>query len=68
VVGHVLDAVLLEVRFHISEAGRQRVICDGCKNVHAWGEGMLVGEFDASIDVPIDLAYWLCFADRDHAY
>jgi hypothetical protein len=57
VVGHVLDAVLQEVKFHISESGRQRVIRDGCKNVHAWGEGILVGEVDASVDAPIDLAY-----------
>lgn len=57
VVGHVLDAVLEDVKFHISEAGRQRVIRDGCKNVHAWGEGILLGAVDERIFAPVDLAY-----------
>ena len=57
VVGHVLDAVLQDVGFHVSEAGRQRVIRDGSKNVHAWGEGILLGETDEAIVAPISLAY-----------
>jgi len=57
VVGHIVDAVLQDVQFRVSEAGRQRVIRDGCKNVHAWGEGILLGEFDESIIAPINLAY-----------
>jgi hypothetical protein len=57
VVGHVVDAVLQDVQFRVSEAGRQRVIRDGCKNVHAWGEGILLGEIDEEIIAPINLAY-----------
>jgi hypothetical protein len=57
VVGHVVDAVLEDVHFRVSEAGRQRVIRDGCKNVHAWGEGILLGEIDEEIIAPINLAY-----------
>ena len=57
VVGHVLEAVLEDVRFHVPESGRQRVIRDGCKNVHAWGEGLLLGPTNGSIFAPVDLAY-----------
>jgi hypothetical protein len=57
VVGHVQNAILQDVQFRISEAGRQRVIRDGCKNVHAWGEGILLAEFDTSINAAIDLTY-----------
>lgn len=57
VVGHVLEAVLEDVWFHVSEAGCQRVIRDNCKNVHAWGEGLLLGPTSESIFAPIDLAY-----------
>jgi hypothetical protein len=57
VVGHVTDCILKDVKFHISESSRQRVIREHCKNVHAWGEGGLVGEVDESIHAPVDLAY-----------
>lgn len=57
VTGHVTNCIVRDVNFHISEAGRLRVIKDQSKNVHAWGEGFLVGEFDESIYAPIGLAY-----------
>ncbi|MEO0986805.1 MAG: hypothetical protein AAFY20_14815 [Cyanobacteria bacterium J06639_14] len=57
VVGHVLEAVLQDVQFRVSEAGRQRVIRDQCKNVHAWGQGLLLGPAEPSIYAPVDLAY-----------
>jgi hypothetical protein len=57
VVGHVLNAVLQDMTFYVSESGRQRVIRDGCKNVHAWGEGILLGQIDESVYAPVDLSY-----------
>lgn len=56
VVGHVTDCILENVIFRIGEAGRQRVIRERCKNVHAWGEGILVGK-TADIFTPIALSY-----------
>ena len=57
VMGHETDCVIRDVAFHVSEGGRQRVIREGCKNVHAWGEGILVAQFDADIYAPIRLGY-----------
>lgn len=53
VVGHVTNAIVRDVKFHIQEGGRQRVIRDKRKNVHAWGEGVLIGQFDESVVAPI---------------
>lgn len=57
VAGHVTNAIVADGVFHISESGRQRVIAQNRKNVHAWYEGVLIGQFNPSIDCPIDLAY-----------
>lgn len=57
VVGHVTNAIVRDVKFHIQEGGRQRVIREQRKNVHAWGEGILVGQFDNSVVAPIALGY-----------
>lgn len=57
VVGHVTDAIVHNVRFHVSEAGRQRVIEAGRKNVHAWGEGILVAQFNPRLEASIPLGY-----------
>ncbi|MGA7936028.1 MAG: hypothetical protein WCA35_20915 [Kovacikia sp.] len=56
VVGHVTDCLIRDVVFHINESGRQRVIKKQKKNVHAWGQGILIGEFDEAF-CPVDLAY-----------
>jgi hypothetical protein len=56
VTGHVTDCVIEAVTFSVSEAGRQRVIRDRRKNVHAWGEGILIGQ-SADVAAAIDLAY-----------
>jgi hypothetical protein len=45
VVDIVDGAVLSEVVFLVSEAGRQRVLRDRVKNVHAFVEGQLVKKF-----------------------
>lgn len=57
VAGHTTEAIVANVTFHVSEAGRQRVIRDRCKNVHAWGQGVLIGAIDPSIEAPIALKY-----------
>lgn len=57
VVGHITDCVLANVHFHISEKGRQRVIKESTKNVHAWASGKLIAQFDDSIPTPVDLSY-----------
>jgi hypothetical protein len=57
VAGHVTDAIVQDVKFHLSEASRLRVIRDGRKNVHAWGEGLLIAQFKPEIAAPIDLSY-----------
>lgn len=38
-VGHCDHVLLIDVTFHVSESGRQRVINTGHKNVHAVAEG-----------------------------
>lgn len=40
VIGHVDRAVLRDVKFYVSEAGRQRVLREKCKNVHAKVRGL----------------------------
>jgi hypothetical protein len=57
VVGHVENCVISSVKFHIGESGRQKVIRERCKNVHAWGQGMLVAEFDERVKAPVALSY-----------
>lgn len=57
VMGHVTNAIVRDVTFKVSESGRQRVIRDKRKNVHAWGQGVLLSEFDESIIAPIALGY-----------
>lgn len=42
VVGHVSAIQLEDCSFRVSEAGRQRVIRDRCKNVHATVRGRVV--------------------------
>lgn len=42
VVGHASAVLLTGVRFIVRESGRQRVIREGRKNVHAFVEGELI--------------------------
>lgn len=57
VAGHVKDAVLSGVTFHVSEKGRQRVLKERCKHVHAWAQATLLGEFDDSLKATVRLKY-----------
>jgi len=49
VTGHTESVTLLEARFKVSEAGRQRVLREKKKNVHAIVEGYAVENFSGSI-------------------
>ena len=54
VIAHVQHAMLLDCSYRVSEAGRQRVIRERCKNVHAGVVGTLVacaGRGRASTDL-----------------
>ncbi len=42
VVAHSDYVVLLDAVFHVSEAGRQRILRTGVRNVHAWARGKLI--------------------------
>lgn len=44
VVGHTTDVRLLDARLKVSEAGRQRVLAEGKKNVHAGVVGKVAPE------------------------
>lgn len=46
VIGHTCDMMLKNISFHISEAGRERVIREGRKNVHAYIKGYVCADED----------------------
>lgn len=52
VIGHALAIQLRNCEFHVSEAGRQRVLQKRCKNVHA----CIRGEVEAIAFTPEELA------------
>jgi len=43
VIAHVNNISLVDVSFKVSEKGRQRVLAEKRKNVHAFVEGVVVG-------------------------
>lgn len=49
VIAHVDKAVVTDAEFYVSEAGRQRVLREKCKNVHAKIRGKWVTE-DVEVD------------------
>jgi hypothetical protein len=44
VIGHAAECILANVTFHVSEATRQRVIRNHCREVHAWAIGELIND------------------------
>lgn len=56
VVAHATRVTLASVRFRVSEAGRQRVLRDKRKNVHAYVTG------DLASDIAVDDVYEQGFA------
>jgi hypothetical protein len=58
VVGHASVVWLAGAEFRVSEAGRQRVLREKRKNVHAWVEGRLLGlEGYGGVDVSAAATY-----------
>ena len=57
VTGHITNCIVENVTFFVSQSGRARVLRDARKNVHAWGQGTLVAQFDPELYAPIALAY-----------
>jgi hypothetical protein len=55
--GHTTDILLQDVKFYVSENGRQKVIRDRRKNVHAWAEGIVIAATAEEVATPIDVAY-----------
>lgn len=55
VIAHVDSIVLKNVRFQVSEAGRQRVIKDKRKNVHAYIIGQV--SMNAALDKGMRVSY-----------
>jgi len=52
------DAVSLSgAVFRVSEAGRQRVLREGVKNVHAWVAGDITNDPDAPRGSPVSVRY-----------
>lgn len=64
VIGHATKVLLSDVKFSVSEAGRQRVLREGSKNVHAFAVGTLIGAawVDADHHAPMP------WAASDEAY
>jgi hypothetical protein len=58
VVGHVSHCAIANVTMKVSEAGQQRAIAQGQRNVHAWAEGDLIGQFpDWECTIPLFYHY-----------
>jgi hypothetical protein len=78
VVGRVHNILLTDVRFVVREAGRQKVLQEGRKNVHAFAKGKIAGSamgIDKNgPDLPVRVSYnpykadhFVC-GDKDQAY
>lgn len=57
VIDHKQELVLTHCKFHVSEAGRQRVIREKRKNVHAWCEGWLQPDVVPRADFGLPVRY-----------
>jgi hypothetical protein len=53
VIGHTRILRLVDCRFVVNEAGRQRVLRERKKNVHAWVEGTVAPTLDDWWDIDI---------------
>ena len=60
VVAHSQLVKLKDCTFHINEAGRQRVLESGTKNVHARVKGMLVRSTPHDIEQPLSYSPFSC--------
>ena len=53
VIGHVTEATLKDVVFFISTAGQARARRESTRNVHAWGQGILIADIGTITPVPL---------------
>lgn len=53
VIGHVTEATLQDVVFKISSASQARARQEQVRNVHAWGQGILVADVAAIATLPL---------------
>lgn len=58
VVLHTEGLTLVNAHFQVSEAGRQRVLAEGRKNVHAYVNGIFLEEYSDSIPSGFRQAYY----------
>ena len=63
VLAHASNVELVDCTFKVSEAGRQRVIREGCKNVHAGIVGTLVGLTGKVTEIGESRAKYLLYDD-----
>jgi hypothetical protein len=70
VIGHAAKVLLRDVTFTVSAAGRERVLREQRKNVHAYACGEIHGAdwLDSSPDVPGGAASWWGWTSGDQAY
>lgn len=60
VAGHAVSLILKDVRFRVQEGGRQRVMRDKRKNVHAFVDGTLMECSDHELVIngePVQITY-----------
>jgi hypothetical protein len=63
VIAHQSECALIRCKFIVSEAGRQRVLRNRCRLVHAWVEG-----FVTPLDEPLDAAEFSYNPYRDSTF
>lgn len=65
VVGHARALTLADCTLRVSEAGRQRVLATGRKNVHAWVVGTITDDYAAGEwrDLRYNPRLWSTFVD-----
>jgi hypothetical protein len=66
VIGHITEATLKDVVFFVSAAGQSRAIREHTRNVHAWGQGILLPNQPAIATLPL---FYNCFkSEHFHAH
>jgi hypothetical protein len=68
VIGHATQVLIREARFTVSEAGRQRVLRDRVKNVHAFVEGQLEAAIWSSTRDFVEAMPWELDRKGNNAY
>ncbi len=66
--GHVEQAVLADVEFHVSQSSRDRAVRERTRNVHAYAKGVLLAQQDDRIHAPIALGYNPFYCPEEPAF